>query len=108
VYNKLILAGVMVLLSAAAFAQDVQKKTLQFSDLNLSQPAGIEALYRRIRAASEAVCEDHEGIERNLKRFFDIRQCMSQAMRQAILKVGNTALTAYSEHVHPVKVAVIE
>jgi UrcA family protein len=102
--NKLILALVAITSIAAA---DVPQQTIQFSDLNLSHPAGIETLYQRLKSASERVCGDPEGNERNLKRFFDIRTCKAEAMQRAIAQVNNPALTQYYQRKHkaPIKVA---
>lgn len=96
--NKIILSAALLALSSIA-AADTLKETVPFADLNLSNPAGVAALYHRIHAASRRVC-DPQGGERNLKRLFDIRHCLDTAIQTAILRVGNAALTQYCERQH--------
>ena len=46
---------------SSAFADDqVRSETVKFADLNVTTPAGAEALYTRIHAAAKRVCPEDE------------------------------------------------
>jgi UrcA family protein len=64
-------------------------KLVKFADLNIQSPAGAEALYRRIRAAAEAVCP----LPADAGHLVMQRACVDHAIDQAVLKVNSTALT---------------
>ncbi|HZO23085.1 MAG TPA: UrcA family protein [Steroidobacteraceae bacterium] len=67
----------------------VRSETVKFADLNLDTPAGVEALYRRIHAAAQRVCDQPFGQESG------IRPCMTKAESEAISKVNVPLLTAF-------------
>lgn len=65
---------------------------VKFGDLNLQNPAGVEALYRRIQGAANRVCGD----ARDIKVLNDIarRECVETAVAKAVRDVNNRNLTA--------------
>jgi UrcA family protein len=63
--------------------------TVKFSDLDISNPAGAQALYTRIRAAAIDACA-HYWFERDA----DETRCVHDAIADAVNKVDESALTA--------------
>jgi UrcA family protein len=82
------LACVSVAFNAHADDQ-VRSETVKFADLNLSTPAGVEALYGRIHAAARRVCDQPPG------ELAATRACMTKAESEAIGKVNAPLLTAF-------------
>jgi UrcA family protein len=90
-------ALVAMSLSASQFAaaSDIVTKsvTVSYADLNLSNPSGARTLYQRIRGAARKVCtvageSPYEVLD------LDKRQCIHQAIDQAIMKVNSPVLVA--------------
>jgi UrcA family protein len=75
-------------------AGDVGQITVHFGDLNLDQPAGAAALYRRIRLAAERVCGDPLPPGSLIPSHF-WRSCVAQAIERSVIAVDRPALTAY-------------
>jgi UrcA family protein len=69
-----------------------QSAVVKFGDLNLQNPDGVEALYRRIQRAAEKVCWD----TRDIHVLNDIakRNCKERAVAKAVSDVNNGHLTA--------------
>jgi UrcA family protein len=83
------LACVLVASNAHA-GDDVHSETVKFADLNLSSPAGAEALYRRISAAAQRVC----GYEATSIYGPSIWQnCVRPTVDATVAKVNNPLLT---------------
>src|SRR5690348_8874489 len=78
-----------VLVAFNAQAGDSTSETVKFSDLNLSNPAGVETLYGRIHAAAWRVCRQPAG------ELAAERSCMTKAEGEAIAKVNVPLLTAF-------------
>jgi UrcA family protein len=71
---------------------------IKYADLDLSQPAGAEALYLRIQRAARTVCawdvEAWDGL-----RVKHERECNEDTVAKAVKQVHNANLTAmYREH----------
>jgi UrcA family protein len=81
-------ACVLVAFNAHADEQ-VRSETVKFADLNLSAPAGVEALYGRIHAAARRVCDQPPG------ELAATRACMTKAESEAVGKVNVELLTAF-------------
>jgi UrcA family protein len=86
-------------LAAAAFAvpalaSNVEPKqmTVSTADLNLEHPAGVDALYGRIRAAARGVCREAEGLDVASKLRW--RSCMNDAVDGAVAAAHSDALTS--------------
>lgn len=79
-----------VLAAANARADEFRTETIKFQDLNLDNPAGVEALYGRIHSAASRVCSQSDPIMRAA-----VGPCVRKAEAEAIEKVNQPALTAY-------------
>ena len=74
--------------------EDVGRITVRFDDLNLEQPRGVAALYRRLRLAAEQVCgEPRLPGEPFISAAW--RACVAQAVERAVVAVDRPAFTAY-------------
>ena len=72
---------------ASAPSNDVRTELVRFGDLDLSRPAGVQALYRRIQEAARDVCEpEGDALGGN-------RECRSSAIARAVAQVGAPLLT---------------
>ena len=101
---KILINATVLLLAGAwqcgAFAstppagQDVARITVRFGDLNLEQPAGAAALYRRLRLAANHVCGEPER-PGSVVISAAWRACVAQAVERAVVTVDRPALTAY-------------
>jgi UrcA family protein len=65
---------------------------VKFQDLNLGTPAGAAALYGRIHAAAQNVCE---SVDQTLVNFAPDKRCVRETEANTIAKVNSPALTAY-------------
>jgi UrcA family protein len=64
-----------------------------FSDLNLSTPAGIDALYGRIKTAAARYCEPAQAVTgTRLSARYD--RCVKDAIATTVQKVNTPGLTA--------------
>ncbi len=81
-----------VLPTSASFADDQAAPTrvVAFADLDLSKPAGVQTLYRRIQAAARTVCEISVGSEKYL--LGAEQSCIERAVNEAVKNVQSTAL----------------
>jgi UrcA family protein len=83
-----------------AYASDARwsapSEVVKFQDLNLGTSEGIAALYRRIDAASQHVCEAADG-DKDLHRRSIRQTCVKDAKARAVAQVNVPALTAYAE-----------
>jgi UrcA family protein len=77
--------------AADAPDSDRMKKTVTYADLNLSNPAAIERLYRRIVSAAHDVCESGD---QSLEARILAATCTHQAINHAVAAVNQPALTA--------------
>jgi len=78
----------------AGSERDERSQVVRFDDLNLASEAGVRALYLRIRNAAGDVCGPSQlaGSHVVSEAWKD---CVSSAVRTAILKVNRPTLTAY-------------
>lgn len=81
------------------------KTVVDYADLDLSQDADVQALYTRLRKASERVCGDNKDL-RNLrmKRLYDA--CYQDSLARAVDNVGHAAVKAVFAADESIKVAV--
>ena len=93
--NRIILAYAAALWLAcglvatnALASDDARSETVKFSDLDLSSPAAVQALYVRIHAAAWRVCEQPAG------ELAAVGRCMRKAESEAIGKLNVPLLTA--------------
>jgi len=73
---------------------EVEQITVRFHDLNLEQPAGVAALYWRIKFAARQVCGDPKppGSWVISSRW---RDCVAQSVDRAVVAVDRPSVTAY-------------
>ena len=80
---------------AQAYAlSDIRRETVRFDELNLSSPAGVQALYLRIRNAAGDVCAPEIIIGARVPSVA-WKNCVGTAVREAILKVNHPSLTRF-------------
>jgi len=83
-----------ILLVDTAQAEDKaysEQRVVRVADLNLNDSDGVEALYRRIQLAANAVCAWPGPVAPEWWRLS--KTCTDQATAQAVTAVGNPALT---------------
>jgi UrcA family protein len=84
-----------ILLVNTAQAEDkayFQQREVRFADLNLNDSDGVEALYKRIQNAANAVCGWSGPVAPEWWRLS--KSCTDHAIAQAVTAVGNPALTS--------------
>jgi UrcA family protein len=86
----------MAIASAAVQAAESREsetaKTVQFGDLNLANPQGVERLYRRIVVAAQQVCDSRQARSLQAQALDSI--CTKQSIAHAVAAVGQPALSA--------------
>jgi UrcA family protein len=88
-YAAATLLACVLVASRASADEQLRSETVKFQDLNLSTPAGAEALYNRIHAAARHVCADPFGWQPT------VIACVKKAEGTAIGKVNQPLLTSY-------------
>ena len=79
--------------AVAAPDAELPSRLVKYSDLDLSQPAAVAALYGRIDFAARSVCDVNGGYGlANAARF---RQCVNGSIARAVAEVHAPLLTAY-------------
>jgi UrcA family protein len=79
--------------AVAAPDAELPSRLVKYSDLDLSQPAAVAALYGRIDFAARSVCDINGGYGlANVARF---RQCVNGSIARAVAEVHAPLLTAY-------------
>ncbi len=78
----------------AAERDETRQVVVQFGDLNLSNPQGAAALYRRIASAANEVCDAYGIDSRVLGSRTSIDACVKKAISDAVTKVGRSELFA--------------
>ncbi len=63
-------------------AAELPSVTVSYTDLNLNTPAGVEALYARLRAAAREVCNVRE--RRGLAEAMESKTCYRHALGAAV------------------------
>jgi UrcA family protein len=94
-WTTLAAASIFMLGSAAQAAdsgESADQKTVGYADLNLTDVKGVQVLYWRLDSAAKTVCNMPD--RRELARAANARQCVDQAMVQAIATVNNPLLTS--------------
>jgi UrcA family protein len=80
--------------STAAEIGDLPQVLVKFEDLNLATLQGAGALYGRIAAAADEVCQSHAVDSRDLFAQQQLRACVHKAIADAVIKVGQPQLLA--------------
>jgi len=78
---------------ASAALSEVQNKAVAYSDLDLSQQAGQEALYQRLKQATKNVCGAGGQLKGgDLSAAANVRKCYRASLNDAVKSVGNKSL----------------
>jgi UrcA family protein len=91
---------------AAADSSDLPHVTVKFGDLNLSNPEGATALYRRINAAAREVCKAYDIGRGRFALPGSADPCVRKAIAEAVTKVDHPALLAIYNAKHPRRVPI--
>ena len=95
--------------AASAHASDqndaaTAKAVVNYTDLNLSNPADVRSLYERLQRASARVCGDYKDLRSlAMKRAFDA--CYQDSLSRAVDEVNHSAVTAMFAADSRIKVA---
>lgn len=99
--KSLLAIGLTVVLAAPLFANAANEGyafedtsiRVSFSDLDLSSTSGVEALYMRLKAASEEACGPTNYREAGtLRQLVQNKACYDEALSKAVSKVNNADL----------------
>jgi UrcA family protein len=97
-------AGLMLATSAMATSAPPRSEVVRFGDLDLHTDAGINALYTRLRTASNEVC-GAVGI-RELTFYAAESACVERALSAAVANVHSPELSArHQRGASPARVA---
>jgi UrcA family protein len=80
------------LAGAATATEQAPAIHVPYGDLNLTTDAGMQALLRRLSAASHRVCDD--GASRELRRVVRAEACYRETLDNAVVAVHNERLSA--------------
>jgi UrcA family protein len=86
----IVVAGLLTTDASAETRSDTVKKvTVNFAELNLDKPAGVEILYKRLRNASASVCGGRQAIQ----AYRSAKRCYEAALSQAVNDVNKPLLS---------------
>lgn len=87
------LAGAMLVLGSGALQADPKTETrtmaVSYADLNLSTPAGVQALHQRIQSAARTLCGSQHDRQLHMRR--SARTCYRAAVADAATAVEQKA-----------------
>lgn len=95
---NMIQIAILTLAAATAFpaqatdADDLDRSTVFYGELDLTKPQAVEVLYKRIRFAAELVCQRQFAKEVGAGRVL-WKKCTSAAISQAVADIDAPALT---------------
>jgi UrcA family protein len=70
--------------------------SVNYGDLDLSRPAALEVLFKRLKSAAKTVCAQFDSVDLARRRLFDA--CVDQAIAGAVIQTKVPALAAlYTE-----------
>jgi UrcA family protein len=98
---------------AQAPGGEVNKRTLQVADLDVSSPSGAKRLARRINAAAHAVCGQDDGRPRTIsdeldRTTFEYHRCVRDAMARAGIALDALMAAKGSPSVNTRREALVE
>ncbi len=67
----------------APSAEGAQSETVQFGDLNLANPAGVQTLHQRLNAAARRVCDEKLALKSDMFAKRRARTCQNLAVQRA-------------------------
>src|SRR5262245_40234179 len=93
-------AGVFAILSPAAQAAapaEARSVEVSYAQLDLSNPAAVETLYRQINGAAERACGAYNA--RSLRERAGWRECRDAAFKAAVAQLVEARIVAAQESV---------
>lgn len=78
-------------------AKRTTSKTVRFGDLDVSTPAGADALLSRIRTASRTVCSHGYRGRMSLHERRDFDRCVNEAVQEGVQSANSPLVTAAFE-----------
>ena len=70
---------------------------VKYSQVQLTSEADAEQLYKKLRSAAKAVCDDNAGGHRTLEVRNRAEKCVNQVLADAVRKIDQPLLTALHE-----------
>jgi|SRR4051812_33529415 UrcA family protein len=67
---------------------------VKYSDVELNSEADAENLYKKLRSAARAVCDDNAGGHRTLEIRTRAERCTTQVLADAVRRINQPMLTA--------------
>jgi UrcA family protein len=71
---------------------ELRRTVVQYEDLNLTKPQGIQVLYQRIVSAAIEVCDNRD--HRSLKAVAEDQHCKERSIARAVAGIDLPELTA--------------
>jgi UrcA family protein len=68
---------------------------VKFSDVQLNSEADAADLYKKLRSAARAVCDDNAGGHRTLEVRTRAERCVNQVLADAVRRINQPMLTAF-------------
>lgn len=82
------LIGALALAATLPVAAAAETRVVRYDDLNLTTPAGIERLERRISGAARDVCGVGSNHRSSLIMLADTKKCIAEAKARAMAQVA--------------------
>lgn len=80
--------------SLSSLSSEEVRISVNYADLNLANPAGIEQLYKRLKYAAANACGPTSLREAgSLEQIANNKACVKQLLDRAVQKVDNAALS---------------
>jgi len=70
---------------------------VKFSEVQLNNEADAENLYKKLRSAARAVCDDNAGGHRTLEVRTRAEKCVNQVLADAVRRIDKPMLSALHE-----------
>lgn len=95
--SAILVLGIPTMASATSFVNDDGDLVVRVSyeDLNLSNQAGLVALYKRLQSASSAVCGPRHSLQSagSLKQLSKNTSCYNDLLSKFVAKIDNAKLS---------------
>jgi UrcA family protein len=90
--------GAAVGCASNAHADEATAVKVSYTDLNLSQPADVQTLYRRLEKAAASACGQYRSPE--LARHLAYTRCYDSALESAVTEIRSPELLALDRAAH--------
>jgi UrcA family protein len=97
--STVLLAALMIATSAGAADRTATSADIavKYSEVQLANEADAAALYKKLRFAARAVCDDNAGGHRTLEVRARSEKCVKQVLADAVKKIDQPLLTTVHE-----------